>query len=52
MAEVEQEEICDYCLAYILEREYSCTIHFQCEGRFCDQAREEYLEDLREEPDC
>ena len=47
--EIDQGVLCDYCLRNILDMKYACTLHFQCEGRFCDQAKEEYLDSLKEE---
>ena len=41
---IEQDDLCKYCLDNTLERKYSCTANFMCEGRFCDQAREELID--------
>ena len=47
-SDVDQEKICEYCQEYIIEG-HAITPTFMCEGRYCDQAREEYEESLLED---
>lgn len=41
-----QDDVCKHCERYILEMS-SNSIHFQCEGRFCNEAYE-HVEDTWE----
>jgi len=43
-----KEEVCDYCLTYIICREHSISQHFMCEGDYCEEAREGCLERKQE----
>lgn len=39
------EIACDHCETWIIGGS-RCTVHFCCEGRFCEQAYEEYFDEL------
>lgn len=49
-ASVSEDTICNYCEDHILEvqRGCHCTKHFCCEGRFCQDAVEQYTEEYPE----
>ena len=46
--EIDQDELCEYCEENILGCK-PCSSTFICEGCFCKEAKEQYLESLKEE---
>jgi len=47
--EIDQEEICRYCSDRFYDGAANTSPHYLCEGNRCEQAREEYLEDISED---
>jgi len=43
-----QDDICKYCEMFIIEGS-SNSQHFQCEGSYCEEATEKYVEGLDED---
>ena len=43
-----QEDICEYCERYIIERKHS-TINFLCEGRWCSEAMDGFIDNLTDD---
>lgn len=39
-----QDQICDHCETFILGQS-KCSIHFMCEGSYCQQAMESFISD-------